>query len=417
MANDRPQQQPGNHCRRAVVIPWQQSRPMSLLHPIRLAVLALALVSALLPALALAAETWVVGPGPSDTSLRDAIARAKDGDTIAVMPGEYDGQVAVVPHKRLTIRGVGKRPVLRAGGRSAEDKAILVIRDGEITIENLELRGTRVRDGNGAGIRFEKGRLTVRQCAFYDNEMGLVTGNDGEAELVIEDSVFADAPSNRGTLPHLLYAGRIARLSITGSRFHEGFEGHLIKSRAKVTQLSYNMILDGYGGEASYEVDLPNGGAALLVGNIIGQSPRTQNRTLISFGAEGNAWPDSSLTLVHNTLLSPGLIPGRLLRVFADRLPANTPVLALNNVLAGVAIFESGIEGRFAGNVHTLGRWLRNPSSLDYALPNDDKDRNAAVELAPYAAGRQLRPSAEFDLPIGRKSLPADGRLAPGALQ
>jgi hypothetical protein len=333
------------------------------------------------------------------------------------MPGEYVAQVGVITQRQLTVRGVGKRPVLRAGGTSAENKAILIVRDGDITLENLEFRGARVPDGNGAGVRFEKGRLRIKDCAFFDNENGLLTGNAPDAELSIEDSVFGEAPNSPGSLPHLLYVGRIARLSITGSRFHEGFEGHLIKSRAKESTIAYNLILDGYEGEASYEIDLPNGGIATLIGNVIGQGPRRQNRTLVSFGAEGRAWPDSRLTMVHNTLLSPGLVPGRFLSVHADRLPARTPVLALNNVLAGLGTFSLGVEGTFAGNVHTLGRWLRGPGSFDAALANDSGDRKAGVDLARHAGGRDLRPKFEFTLPVGKRPLPADLPLAPGALQ
>jgi hypothetical protein len=38
------------------------------------------------------------------------------------------------------------------------------------------------------------------------------------------------APKVVGGLYHLLNVGRIAKLSITGSRFQQGFEGHLIKT-------------------------------------------------------------------------------------------------------------------------------------------------------------------------------------------
>jgi hypothetical protein len=96
--------------------------------------------------------------------------------------------------------------------------------------------------------------------------------------------------------------GRIGRLAISGSRFHGGFRGHLIKSRAKVSDIRYNLIHDGPGGEASYEVNLPNGGIATLIGNIVGQSDKTQNPVVISYGEEGNTWPENRLTLVHNTL-------------------------------------------------------------------------------------------------------------------
>jgi hypothetical protein len=55
--------------------------------------------------------------------------------------------------------------VLLAAGHSAEDKAILVVRNGEVRIENIEFRGTRVPDGNGAGIRFERGRCGCKTAA------------------------------------------------------------------------------------------------------------------------------------------------------------------------------------------------------------------------------------------------------------
>jgi hypothetical protein len=228
-----------------------------------------------------------------------------DGDVIEVMPGLYKGAVGVITHKQLVIRGLGERPVFDADGRQAEGKAIWVIRDGDITIENIEFRGARVPDANGAGIRFEKGRLLLRSCRFADNQIGLLTANFIDAELRIVDSEFSQAVRQVGSLPHLLYIGRIARAEITGSRFHQGFEGHLIKSRARVNHIAYNLIVDGPGGGASYEVDLPNGGDAIwVIGNLIGQSRDTQNPVMVAYGAEGRVWERNHLLMSHNTLVS-----------------------------------------------------------------------------------------------------------------
>lgn len=80
-----------------------------------------------------------------------------------------------------------------------------------------------------------------------------------------------------GPLKHLLYVGRIARLTMEGSRFHDGNDAHLIKSRARVTELRHYLIWDGAGGRASYELDLPNGGNATLIGNILGKSTTPTN--------------------------------------------------------------------------------------------------------------------------------------------
>ncbi len=371
---------------------------------------------ALLAPTPLFAETLLVGPKAPAATLADALKRAQDGDTIALLDGEYDGQVAVIEHKKLTLRGIGKRPVLRAGGRIAEGKAILVVRDGDITIENLEFRGSRAPDGNGAGIRFEKGKLLVKNCAFIDNEMGLLTGNEPDAELEVVDSLFSEAPHTVGSLPHLLYAGRIAKLTVTGSRFHEGFEGHLIKSRARETRLFYNMIADSWSGEASYEVDLPNGGLAVIVGNIIGQGPRAQNPVLVSFGAEGNGWPNSALYLAHNTLLSGGWRPAWFLRIWKERLPPGAQAWAINNVAAGTGLFSLGADAVFEGNGRTLGRWLRDPALLDFGLPDDSWLRGAAVD-ARHIGGLDLTPKAEFKLPMGTRAITPPARWSPGAFQ
>ncbi|MDP3615444.1 MAG: hypothetical protein Q8R98_26700, partial [Rubrivivax sp.] len=156
----------------------------------------------LLCALTAQAAVHTVAPGQS---LAAALKQAADGDEIQLLAGEHHAQVGVIHQKRLTLRGVGGRPVLHAAGASAEGKAILVVRDGDVHIDNIEFRGARVPDHNGAGIRFERGHLRVTRCAFIDNQNGILTANFGSAELTVQDSEFAQAPAGT-TLPHLLYA-------------------------------------------------------------------------------------------------------------------------------------------------------------------------------------------------------------------
>jgi hypothetical protein len=310
------------------------------------------------------------------------------------------------------------RPVLVADGRHAEGKAILVVRDGDITIDNLEFRGTRVPSGNGAGIRFEKGRLRLQRCAFFDNEMGLLTANFEDAELVIEDSEFGQAPPHveGGTLHHLLYVGRIASLKVSGSRFAQGQVGHLLKSRARRTELAYNLLVDGSTGRASYEVDLPNGGDALLVGNVIGQSALTQNSVLVSYGAEGNAWPQSRLRMAHNTLLSEHAPPAWFVRVWDERLPPGTPVQMLNNLSLGAGSFALGANSQVQGDAAASPSMLNDVAVLDFTLPSGSPLRGQGVDPR-RAFGDDLSPKAEFSLPAGTRPLQALKRWTPGAFQ
>lgn len=379
---------------------------------LRLAVACLALAGAAVPAIA---ETWLVGPQGQPMSFTQALAQARDGDTIQVLPGLYKGEVGVITQRRLHVVGMDPRPVFDADGKHAEGKATWIVRDGDITIENIEFRNNRVPDGNGAGIRFEKGRLTLRRCRFFDNQNGLLTANFDDAELTIEGSEFAQAPRVVGSLPHLLYVGRIARLSVSGSRFHLGFEGHLIKSRARVNRIAYNLIVDGPGGGASYEIDLPNGGDAVIIGNVIGQSRDTQNPALVAYGAEGRAWQRNRLLLSHNTMISDYPLAWYL-RAWPDKLGDDTEIRAVNNLTVGAGLFSLGASGRFDGNYPAFSSMLVEPSMLAFGLKPDSILRGRADDPATLA-GVEARPTAEFHLPIGTQPLKPPASWTPGALQ
>jgi hypothetical protein len=363
-----------------------------------------------------AGSSLVVGPGGQPLSLRQAIQQARDGDTIDLLPGAYRGEVAVVEGKRLAIRGIGRRPVLHAEGRNAEGKAILVVRGGEVIVENIEFRGCRSADRNGAGIRLDSGSLRAVRCAFFDNENGLLTGNAEDATLAVEACEFGEAPRVVGGLHHLLYVGRIASVTITGSRFHRGFEGHLVKSRARRSTIAYNLIYDGPEGEASYEVDLPNGGFATLVGNVIGQAPGSQNFALVAYGAEGRPWPDSRLHVSHNTFVNGRTLPALFLRVFRDRLAAGTQVLAVNNLTVGLGALAMPADGRFEGNYPAVSAMLRDPDAMAFELAPGSVLRGRGVDPA-TALGVDLTPAAEFAFPVGTRALRAPPHWSPGAFQ
>lgn len=363
------------------------------------------------------AETLIVGPAAPSMTLAEALAKAGDGDTIALMPGRYAGQQGVVTQQRLTIRAVTERPLLQAQGPLAERKAILVVRGGDVTVENLEFRGARADDANGAGIRHEHGKLTVRGSVFIDNEVGILSGNDESAELVVEDSEFGMAPRIEGGLHHLLYVGRIGNFTLRGSRFYTGFEGHLIKSRARESRITYNLVYDGDDGMASYEIDLPNGGLAWVIGNIIGQGPNAQNPVMVAYGSEGKAWPRSGLYLAHNTLVGNPWPPSWFVRVFADHLPANTDVMLVNNITLGLGLLSPFAKGEFSGNVSALRRRALNSVwTLDFGLTEVSGWRGSA-KPAGRGGGQSLQPSAQFKLPRGTQPLTPPAAWSPGAIQ
>ncbi len=259
-----------------------------------------------------------VGPARAITSIAEAARRVRDGDTVEIDAGTYRGDMAIAvwQRDRLTLRAVGGRVRLLADGAAAEGKAIWVVRGGQVGVEGFDFEGTRVPSRNGAGIRFEAGQLSVRHCRFIDNEMGLLTNNDPRAELAVEFSEFAHNQRPDGH-NHQLYAGTIGRLAVADSHFHHGTIGHLLKSRAAVNLIRDNRLTDEAGGRSSYELEFPNGGVAVVVGNLIQQGAQTENPTMISYGAEGYRWPVNVLALANNTLVDERPEGGRFLSVWS----------------------------------------------------------------------------------------------------
>ena len=364
------------------------------------------------PARAAPSSTHTVAPGQS---LADALRKAADGDEIHLLPGEHRAQAGVITQKRLTLRSVGGRAVLRADGAHAEGKAILVVRDGDVLIDHIEFRGARVPDGNGAGIRFERGRLHVNRCAFIDNQNGILTANFADAELTIQDSEFGHAPAGT-SLPHLLYVGRIARLTLSGSRFSGGLEGHLVKSRARENHVRYNQLVDGTGGRAAYELEFPNGGLAYVVGNVIGQSSGSSNPTLLSFGAEGSQATDHALHVVNNTFINQGLRPAIFVRVHESKLLQPVEQRLANNLFIGLGVPDTQVADLARGNFIASPSVLQDADQGRYTLHPASALRGRGVAPG-VARGVDLQPRAAFTPPVGTRAIAPPDRWSPGAYQ
>ena len=368
-----------------------------------------------------AATVWTVAPGQS---LAQTVQKAADGDVVELLPGDHRAQVAVLEDRVLTLRGAASPPgrvVLHAAGAYVEGKGILVVRGGRVRVENLEFRGTRVPDQNGAGIRFDRGHLVVHNCAFFDNQNGILTGNVADAELVVENSEFGLAPAHT-PLPHLIYVGRIARFVLQGSRLTAGHQGHLVKSRARVSEIRYNHIVDSEDGEAAYELEFPNGGTATVVGNVIGQSANSSNPTIVSFGAEGDAAAPErqhALLLLHNTFVNTGLRPALFVRVHEDRLRTPVQQRWVNNLFVGLGVADVVWGDLKLGNFLTTPGMLQDPAKGAYALQVDAwlRSRGVQPEALDDSRLRALWPNAEFAPPVGTRPLALPRLWAPGAHQ
>jgi hypothetical protein len=359
---------------------------------------------------ALAANTIRVGPTNAIKTIAMAAATARDGDVFEVESGDYRGDVAVWNKDNITLRAVGGRVRLLADGMAAEGKAIWVLQGARMTVEGFDFSGAQVPDRNGAGIRLEKGHLTVRNCTFTTNQNGILTADNPNAELEIVNSEFGYNGHGDGQ-SHNLYVGQIARLTVTGSYFHHAKVGHLLKSRAAVNDIRYNRLTDETGGTASYELEFPAGGVAYVVGNIIQQSSQTGNPHVISYGVEGYKWPKNALYLINNTLVDNRPNGGVFLRVS----PGEVTVRAVNNLLVGRSKLDSAGPGDYRNNFNVDWDEFELAAREDYRLKRQSKLLGKAID-AGLVDGLSLMPDSEYRHP--REVTRLKGKaLHPGALQ
>ncbi len=291
------------------------------------------------PAVTRAAE-YLVGPGQAYLFPADVAGLVNDGDTVTIAAGLYTGAGACAAwtNNDLLLRGSGGFAHMEAAGAYVWGKGIWVCAGNNIRVEHIEFSGAAVPDHNGAGIRLDGSGLTVRECYFHDNENGILGGNSGN--ILIEHSEFEHNGYGDG-YTHNLYINHAQSLTVRFCYLHHAHIGHELKSRACENYILFNRISNELTGDASREIDLPNGGTALIIGNIIQQGPNTQNGNMIAFGAEGLSNPaPHRCCLIHNTLIDERGFGGLMLDLPVSGMDL---FMAKNNILvSATAVLMSG---------------------------------------------------------------------------
>ena len=249
-------------------------------------------------------STLTVGPGQQYTTIAAAVAASSSGDTINVQAGTYTNDFVSISHD-LSLNAVGGTVTEVATTQPPNGKAI--IDEGgsgvNVSVTGFDISGATVPDANGAAVRYEGGSLTLSTDTIHGNQEGLLGAADPNGSITITGSDFYGNGNGAGNT-HNIYVGDIANLTVKGSTISGAAGGHDIKSRAETTTITGNVITDGSGGTASYEVDLPNGGNATVAGNVIEKGANATNPIAISYGEEGGTYANSSLTVQDNTLLN-----------------------------------------------------------------------------------------------------------------
>jgi hypothetical protein len=357
----------------------------------------------------------IVRTGNTYSTVQAASNACIDGDTIEIDSGDYLGSTACAyfSPSNLTVRGVGAtRPRMYANGTSYGGKGIFVTGGNNTTIENLEFYDCTVTSDNGAGIRVDGHGLTARYCYFYNNEMGILSGNWGDDDYLIEYCEF-NYNGYTGPNPHWghnIYIGVSNSATIRYCWTHNSKKGHELKTRAKLNHILYNRIMN-QDGPGSYEVDIPIGGTSYVIGNLIHQGINAGNATILTYAEEGATNPDQHLYVVNNTFVN-----DRPVGTFVNN-ASTTDALVQNNIFQGPGTTLAG-PGTQTTNWQTTNAYLADAANYDYHLTASS---TGAINLgtAPGTGinGFNMTPVYQYVHPCSYQGRPVNGTIDIGCYE
>ncbi len=252
----------------------------------------------------------VAETGRSYGALQQAVDAIGDREgTIIINPGSYR-DCAIQKAGTISFRASVPGQTIFDGG-ICEGKAALVLRGQAASIDGIIFQNMRVPDANGAGIRLEKGDLTITRAIFRNSEQGILTAGDKSGSISIDQSTFSGlGRCDRGlSCAHSIYIGEYGSLSVTNSRFERGNGGHYVKSRAARVSITDNAFDDTRGKETNYMIDLPNGAVGQIARNVFVQGASKENYSaFITVAPEGRQQSSAGLSVSANEAsIAPGV--------------------------------------------------------------------------------------------------------------
>jgi Right handed beta helix region len=249
-----------------------------------------------------AAPFTIAESGRGFGRLADAVKAVGDSQaTIVIRPGVYQ-ECAVQEGGVIAYRAAVPGQVMFERAM-CEGKAALVLRGRGASVDGIIFQNMAVPDGNGAGIRLEKGNLAITRSIFRNSEQGILTAEDPSGSITIDQSTFSGlGRCDRGlSCAHSIYIGNYGSLTVTNSRFERGAGGHYVKSRAARAEIRSNAFDDSRGKETNYMIDLPGGANGVIAGNTFVQGESKENYSaFITVAPEGKTHDSNNLTIADN---------------------------------------------------------------------------------------------------------------------
>ncbi len=282
----------------------------------------------------------VVESGQRFATLQEAVNAIGQGrGTIRIAPGTY--RQCAVQEAGVIVYEAPEPGSVTFTARSCEGKAAFVLRGIGAEIRGITFSNLRVADGNGAGIRLEKGALNVAYARFENSQQGILTANDPASRIYITRSTFTGLGTceNSAGCAHSIYIGNYGSLTVRESRFERGMGGHYVKARSREVVIENNSFDDANGKATNYMIDLPAGSIGRIADNWFVQGRDKENYSaFIALGAEDLLHPSDGLVVEKNEArFVPGLSRNS---VFLADWTGSRVVMQGNRIAGGIKQYE-----------------------------------------------------------------------------
>ncbi|MEM7779551.1 MAG: right-handed parallel beta-helix repeat-containing protein [Pseudomonadota bacterium] len=278
--------------------------------------------------------------GRSYATLQAAVdAIGAQRGTIEIAPGVY--QQCAVQQAGVIIYTAKEFGTVTLDRRTCEGKAALVLRGLGAEVRGITFSNMAVADGNGAGIRLERGALNIAYSRFLDSQQGILTADDPTGRIYIMRSTFSGLGTceNSAGCAHSIYIGNYGELTVRDSRFERGRGGHYVKARAANVIIENNSFDDAAGSSTNYMIDLPAGSRGSIAANWFVQGRDKENYSaFIALGAEDVLHSADGLVVQGNEArFVPGLQRSSVF--LADWMGASI-AMSNNNLARGLTNYE-----------------------------------------------------------------------------
>lgn len=378
-----------------------------------------------LTTLILQAKIWTVSPSGTYQTANSVSGLVNNGDTVYIQAALYSNHLQTTFSKdNLLIKGINGRPRLEAGTSLANNpngKAIFVISGNSCRLENIEFANAAVPDHNGAGVRQEGCALYVRDCYFNGNEMGILGGALPNCKLTLEHNYFLNngSTANPG-YQHNIYIGHIdSFICRYNYSINAIAQGHELKSRAYNNIIAYNFIAN-ISTEDSRTIDLPNGGTAAIIGNIIEQGQNSSNSNLLGYGMEGLSNPGP-----HNLwVVSNSFINKKTTGSFIQTGGTADTLFVKNNLFLGAktgglitgTVNYKDSSNNLVSDILATGGFV-STTNFNYHLQSNSPAIDKGITINKAARGYSLKPMVQYLDTANFELRPSDGMLDIGAFE